>query len=173
MLPHIRLGTPDDAALLAPFSARAFRDTYAAYNTPEDMDAYVATHFTTAQVAQELGYAHAYFLLAFLDDQLAGYVKLRDGERPACVPGQRPLEIARLYVDQTYHGRRYGAALMQASLHEAQRRGHDTLWLGVWTKNERARAFYQRWHFEEVGTQVFVLGQDVQDDLVLARSVLQ
>jgi ribosomal protein S18 acetylase RimI-like enzyme len=45
---------------------------------------------------------------------------------------------------------------------------HDVLWLCVWGRNFRARAFYERWGFTEVGETSFVLGSDVQRDLVLS-----
>ena len=45
------------------------------------------------------------------------------------------------------------------------------LWLGVWERNARARAFYSRWGFTEVGEMHFVLGNDPQRDLVLALAL--
>jgi ribosomal protein S18 acetylase RimI-like enzyme len=53
-------------------------------------------------------------------------------------------------------------------LDEARAHGHDVLWLGVWEHNARARAFYARWGFSEVGEMNFLLGSDPQRDLVLA-----
>lgn len=32
------------------------------------------------------------------------------------------------------------------------------MWLGVWEHNSRARAFYRKWEFREVGQQIFQLG---------------
>jgi hypothetical protein len=34
-----------------------------------------------------------------------------------------------------------------------------------------ARAFYHKWGFMEVGTQVFQLGDDLQNDLLMQRPV--
>ena len=63
------------------------------------------------------------------------------------------------------------AQLMQACLDEAAKQGCDTIWLDVWEQNVRARAFYRKWGFVEVGTQLFQLGSDLQHDLILQRSV--
>ena len=60
---------------------------------------------------------------------------------------------------------------MQACLDEAAKQGCDTIWLDVWEQNVRARAFYRKWDFVEVGTQFFQLGSDLQHDLILQRSV--
>jgi ribosomal protein S18 acetylase RimI-like enzyme len=64
-----------------------------------------------------------------------------------------------------------GAALMQACIDEARRRGHKTLWLGVWEHNPRAQAFYRKWNFVEIGTHVFHLGNDPQTDLLMQRTI--
>ena len=48
-------------------------------------------------------------------------------------------------------------------------RGADALWLGVWGENRRAIRFYEKQGFGVVGRQSFVLGDDEQSDLVLAR----
>ena len=45
----------------------------------------------------------------------------------------------------------------------------DVVWLDVWEKNLRAIEFYRRWGFVEVGTQGFVLGSDVQHDLLMQK----
>jgi len=58
-----------------------------------------------------------------------------------------------------------------ASLDEAGAKGCDVMWLGVWEQNERAIAFYRRWGFLEFGHHAFMLGNDLQNDLLMARSV--
>jgi ribosomal protein S18 acetylase RimI-like enzyme len=68
-------------------------------------------------------------------------------------------------------GRGVGAALMQACLEEAGRRGCETVWLDVWERNPRAIAFYRKWGFAEVGNQAFQLGEDLQNDILMARAV--
>jgi ribosomal protein S18 acetylase RimI-like enzyme len=49
----------------------------------------------------------------------------------------------------------------------ARARGARTLWLGVWERNERAKSFYRKCGFRDVGSQPFVLGTDVQTDRVM------
>ncbi len=78
------------------------------------------------------------------------------------------MNLSRLYVDRPFLGAKVGAALMARCLEEGRARGHDVLWLGVWEHNTRARAFYARWGFAEVGEMSFLLGSDLQHDLVLA-----
>jgi diamine N-acetyltransferase len=58
---------------------------------------------------------------------------------------------------------------MRAAESDAYRRGGRTLWLGVWERNERARAFYHKCGFVDVGSHVFVLGTDAQTDRIMVR----
>jgi ribosomal protein S18 acetylase RimI-like enzyme len=51
----------------------------------------------------------------------------------------------------------------------AERRGGRTLWLGVWERNERAKAFYQKNGFSDVGSHLFMLGTDAQTDRIMVR----
>lgn len=60
---------------------------------------------------------------------------------------------------------------MQACLNQAKSMAYDTLWLGVWEHNARALKFYQRWGFEAVGSHVFVVGSDEQNDLIMQKSL--
>jgi ribosomal protein S18 acetylase RimI-like enzyme len=58
---------------------------------------------------------------------------------------------------------------MGACIEEARQSGYETLWLGVWKRNEGAQNFYRKWGFSGVGTKEFVVGKDVQKDLIMER----
>jgi GNAT superfamily N-acetyltransferase len=168
---HIRTATAADAPLLAQLGSQTFYDSFAADNTPENMAAYLAESFSPQKQAAELAEAGSLFLIAEHQGQVLGYTRLRQGAPPQGVTGARPLEIVRLYAVQSWIGQGVGAALMQAALDEARRRGCDTVWLDVWEPNQRARDFYARWGFIQVGIQTFKLGEELQQDLVLQRVV--
>jgi GNAT superfamily N-acetyltransferase len=165
---EIRAAVLADAATLTELGARTFRDSFAADNSPEDMEAFLASHYRPELQAAELKDPRNLYLLAEVSGVPAGFALLRDGPREPGVPGERPVNLSRLYVDRPFLGARVGAALMLRCLEEGRSRGHDALWLGVWEHNVRARAFYARWDFTEVGEMRFLLGSDVQRDFVLA-----
>jgi len=169
----IRRAGPEDAARLAEIGARTFRHTFARDNTPEDMAAYLAGAFGPALQAAELADAGTTFLIAEAGEEAVGYARLVRGPAPECIPPGSPIEIRRIYAAEAWLGQGVGAALMRACLAEAGRQQCSVIWLDVWERNERAIAFYRRWGFTQVGTQAFVLGSDVQRDLLMARPVLQ
>jgi len=166
----VRHASAADAALLAELGARTFVETFAADNTPEDMSAYLAASFGHDLQAAELADPDSFFLIAEIDGTAAGYSRMHGAAiPPSGVTGNKPIELVRLYVSQDRLGRGIGALLMQACLTEATQKGYDTVWLGVWEHNRRARAFYRKWNFQEVGTHVFQLGNDSQTDILMQR----
>lgn len=169
--PVIRYATESDAVMLTELAARTFWDTFAEYNRPEDMEAYMSAAFTVARVSGEVADPRSVFLVAEIGGAAAGYAKLHAGETPPCVTGPRPVELERLYVSRDYLGAGVGQRLMQACLDEARRRSYETLFLGVWEHNERAKAFYLKHGFKFVGEHVFVLGEDRQTDLLMERAL--
>ena len=168
---RIRPATLADAATLTDLGARTFRDTFAADNTPENVEAFLASHYRPDLQEAELREPRNLYLLAEVSGVPAGFALLRDGAREQGVRAEHPLHLSRLYVDRAFLGARVGAALMSRCLEEGRARGHDVLWLGVWEHNARARAFYARWGFTEVGEMRFLFGNDPQRDLVLALTL--
>jgi ribosomal protein S18 acetylase RimI-like enzyme len=164
----LRPATDADAALLAEFGRRTFAAAFAGNNDPVQMARYMAQTYGVEQQSAELSDPQAFTLMAEVEGETAGYARLRVHTEPG-ITGDNPIEIHRFYVDQRWHGRGVAAALMQACLAEALQRRHDVVWLGVWEHNPRARAFYRKWGFEEVGTHVFLLGEEAQTDLMMAR----
>ena len=165
----IRYANSGDAAMLAELGARTFHETFAADNPPDDMAAYLATAFTVEQLEAELRDSLSVFFVAEFDGVAAGYAKLRAGKLPEGVKGPNPIELERIYVARDWLGRGVGPALMEACLKEARRLGHGAIWLGVWEHNDRARAFYRKYDFRDVGTHIFQLGSDAQTDMVMER----
>jgi GNAT superfamily N-acetyltransferase len=169
----IRPALVDDAAFLAQFAARTFRETFEADNTPEDMAFFLANTYSETRQREELTDPRVSTLFADVDGQTAGYAQLRAGHVPDCVTGPDPIELLRLYVDRPWHGRGVAQALMAAVDATALARGARTLWLGVWEHNLRAQAFYRKFGFFPVGSHIFLLGSDEQTDVLMARPLPQ
>ena len=167
----IRPAEEIDAAALAELAARTFEETFAADNSPEDMALFLASAYGTSQQQKELLDPDVTTLLAEVDGELAGYAQLRSGEVPECVTGESPIELWRFYVARSWHGRGVAQALMGRVELEASRCRARTLWLGVWEHNARAKAFYARNGFVDVGSHVFMVGTDAQTDRILVRQV--
>jgi diamine N-acetyltransferase len=166
-----RIATAVDNVLLAEMGARTFEDTYAKDNTPEDIAAYQAASFSPEIQAGKLADPFTAFIIADVDGAPAGYAQLNFKKAPEEIEGKQAVEIERIYSDKAWIGLGVGGALMDACLKLAAAKGCDVIWLGVWEHNPRAIAFYTKWGFKIVGSHVFVLGKDVQNDYLMQRNV--
>ena len=167
----IRPGTAADAAALAAFAARTFAETFASGSTPDDMQAHLARSYGVEQQAIELTDPGTVTLLAERDGRLVAFAQVRRATPPACVTAPDAMELHRFYVDRPAHGTGVAQALMSAVQDAAQAAGARHVWLGVWEHNDRARRFYGKSGFVDVGSHVFVLGADRQTDRVMVAPV--
>lgn len=162
------------ATRLADLGRQTFTETFAADNTPEDMATYLAATYAPDQVLAQLQDPHCTYLLAEMQGQAVGYAQLWQDSRlglAADAPATRQLEIKQLYVVEDWIGTGLGKALMRRALDLAQAENCTAIVLGVWERNDRAQAFYQRFGFREVGETTFQLGADAQRDLILRKGL--
>lgn len=165
----IRRATLKDAHLICNLGTRTFIETFASYNTPEDMKIYIDQNYTVEQIEKEMHEPESTFLLAFDGNHEVGFAKLRkDDNSPT---GSRSIELQRIYIEKEYQGKRAAHELLQACITLAQLKKYDTLWLGVWEYNARAISFYKKYKFEKFGSHPFVLGNDVQVDFLMKKTL--
>lgn len=164
----VRRAVPGDAAALATLGARVFRDTFLPVptNRPEDVESYIAATYGAEQQGREIVDPGIVTLVAAEHDELIAFAQIR---RAPSEFGD--VELARFYVDRTFHGRGIAQALMQECLAAARALGGETFWLGVWERNDRAQAFYRKFGFRKTGTHSFLMGSDLQTDDVLSMTL--
>ena len=135
------------------------------------MKLYLEKNFTHEQLEREVDDKASTFLMALDRDVVAGYAKLRTGNNPPEVAEPNAIEIERIYCIQEYLGKKVGKILMQACLDIARQQGYEIVWLGVWEYNPRAMVFYENWGFEKFGSHPFLLGTDLQRDLLMKKKL--
>jgi diamine N-acetyltransferase len=167
----IRYATENDASLIADISRQTFYETFALLNTKADMDIFMNVQFTRSRLILEVGQPENIFLLAYKDEELAGYVKLRDTKLPKGLDSKNAMEIARFYAMPAMIGKGVGKALMRKSIDIALEKKKDTIWLGVWKENKKAIDFYTKWGFTIFGECDFMLGNDLQKDWLMKKKL--
>jgi ribosomal protein S18 acetylase RimI-like enzyme len=168
-MPVVRRATGADAPELALLAERTFRATFGDANSAADMELHCRTHYGTDLQRDEIEDPGRTTFVAEDSGALVGFAQLRWDSVPAGLAGRRCVEIQRLYVTGSWHGRGLGARLMEACLAEGVARRREFAWLGVWEKNPRAIAFYRKSGFTDCGEHVFQLGSDAQRDVVMIR----
>jgi diamine N-acetyltransferase len=166
----IRIATEKDAELLADLSRKTFYDAYAGDNSTADMDKFMSEIFTKERLMEEPSMHGNFFFLAYSNDEVAGYVRIRD-KNPDGESNYSAFEIARLYAVQQMIGKGIGSSLMQTCIDLAKEKNKKFLWLAVWKKNQRAIDFYEKWGFKKFGEQDFPLGNDLQSDWLMKKEL--
>lgn len=157
----IREAGTNDAVQIADISRQTFYETFAAFNSAANMKKFLREQFTRGRLILEVGKPGIYFYLAYMDNDLSGYLKLINDN------AADKMEIARIYVLQSFVGAGVGKALMKKSIELCKKLGKQRLVLGVWEKNTKAIDFYTSWGFKKTGEQTFLLGDDLQIDWVM------
>ena len=157
-----------DAEAVSALAGKIFGDTFGPHNSPADMELYSAAALSPGAMASAIADPATEILLASSEGQPIAYAQLHRGAAPASVSGPAPIELARFYVLAGWHGQGLAQALMRRVVERSIELGAATLWLGVWEHNARAIRFYTKYGFAEVGEQPFLLGTDLQRDLVLS-----
>jgi ribosomal protein S18 acetylase RimI-like enzyme len=170
---HIRRAVTGDAPLLSALSTVTFFDTFRGTCTDEDIQAFIKTCFNPGQVDRELRDADDYYFIAFINEEAVGYIRLKEDESDVIeIKNRRSIELKRIYVLKEYHSQKIGAKLMSFALDFAAEKNYELVWLGVWEHNEKAKAFYKKWGFEDTGvTHPFPIGNTPQTDKWLFRSI--
>jgi ribosomal protein S18 acetylase RimI-like enzyme len=167
----LRRARPEDAAAYARIARETFHESYAAMSDPAMMARHLHRNFgEPIQRAELADPATDVLVAAGPDGRWVGFVALRREDAPPCVRATRPLHLQRLYVVRDWHGRGAGPLLLDAALAAAREGAHDALWLQVWERNARARRFYEKQGFVEVGTHPYRFADEWEDDLVLQRA---
>jgi GNAT superfamily N-acetyltransferase len=109
--------------------------------------------------------------IASVDGDPIGYAKVCVLAAPAPDPLPGALELQQIYVRPDWHGTGVAEALMRWAIDTAREDGAPELYLTVFDHNERAKRFYARHGFAEVGRCTFTLGDRVDDDRIWRRDM--
>lgn len=157
--------TLDHSALVADLFARSFVETFAHLYRNEDLDSFLAG-VTPEAFATEIGDPAFALRLAEVDGEPVGFAKLGPAKLPVEAPSGT-LELWQIYVLKPWQGRGIAQELYSWAEEEARRRGGTHLQLTVYIDNHRARRFYARRGFVEVGRYAFMVGQQADEDIIM------
>ncbi len=167
-----RLCTPEDADLVARISRQTFYETFASDNSADNMDRFMNEQFTHEALMKEVKAAGNVFFIAYDNETVLGYVRMRESDNPPGLDNKNSIEIARIYAVSSSIGKGVGAIMMKKCIEIAIEKKKEVIWLGVWERNQRAIGFYSRWGFSKFGEHVFLLGDDPQTDWLMKKELV-
>ncbi|NUQ16903.1 MAG: GNAT family N-acetyltransferase [Sphingomonas sp.] len=160
-----------DAAALRELFAESFVETFGHLYRPADLNEFLATN-SEAKWHGNLTDPQVAIRVADNDGEIVGFVELAPKKLPyeTAAPA---IELRRLYLKSSAHGRGIADELMKWALQEAAARGAQELVLSAYVDNTRARRFYERYGFEVVGKYDFMVGSQADEDLILRHVIMQ
>lgn len=164
---EVKKCTLADLHILQELSYETFNDTFKNQNSPDNMQAYLERAFNLNQLEKELSNQFSQFFFVFLNQELAGYLKVNTNGAQTEEMGEESLEIERIYIKKTFQKHGLGKYLLNKAMEIAIERRVKKLWLGVWDKNENAIAFYKKMGFVQTGAHSFYMGDEEQTDFIM------
>ncbi|MBP9925174.1 MAG: GNAT family N-acetyltransferase [Cyclobacteriaceae bacterium] len=168
---EIKEATLQDLPGLREVAISSYSDTFAAFNTPENMLAFFNEAYTEAAFEKEYHEPNSRTYLAWDSNKIVGFLRLRECDEVKTILGTTTVELQRLYVLTAAQGKSVGRLLMEKALGWAWEKKYEWIWLGVWEKNFKAQKFYQKWGFEKFSEHVFQMGDDPQIDWLLRKKL--
>jgi len=164
--------TQNQLALLQQISVETYTDTFAQYNSIENMQAFLADAYATEQLLAELQNPNTAFFFLKQGQMIVGYFKVNTGAAQSEPIGDEAFELERIYVRNGYKGQGFGKQMIQKAERMARELKKKTIWLGVWEHNLPALVFYQRMEFVPFSSHTFYMGDDAQRDLLLWKKLV-
>ena len=161
----------DDLEALRNLSIQTFKETFEEVNTEEDMQKYLDENLSIEKLKTELENVNSEFYFAENNGEILGYLKLNFKDAQTEKVEENYFEIERIYVLKAFLGQKIGQILFDKAIEIGREKNLEYVWLGVWEENHRAIRFYGKNGFEIFGKHDFVLGEDVQTDLLMKMKI--
>ncbi|WP_426478619.1 GNAT family N-acetyltransferase [Chryseobacterium sp. CBSDS_008] len=165
----INKASAEDVEIVQNLGIQTFSETFAEDNTEEAMKKYLEESFNTEKIKSELNNPDSHFYIAWEEDNPVGYLKVNSDKAQTELQDDTSLEIERIYVKKSHHGKKVGQLLYNQALETARQLNKSYLWLGVWEENLRALQFYRKNGFVEFDKHIFRLGEEEQTDLMMKK----
>ncbi len=158
-----------DLTILQDLGRQTFYETFAPHNSEEQIQQYLTESFAEEKLTKELNHPDSLFFIAWEQKDPVGYLKVNSGKAQTELQDATSLEIERIYVKSSHHGKKVGQLLYDKALETAIEQKKKYLWLGVWEENHRAVSFYKKNGFVEFDKHIFRLGDEKQTDLMMKK----
>lgn len=159
----------DDAAAIAALAQHSFATTFRGLYRQQDLDAFLDGAMSARVYAEQLADPAFHFCVARTDDGLTGFVKLGRCTLPlpdAEPPAVDAIELKQLYLAPAAQGTGLADRMIGWAHDIARERGHRAIYLSVFVDNHRAKRFYARHGYREIGYNPFRVGDQIDDDRI-------
>lgn len=161
-----------DLPKLLEISYETFNETFKNQNSPENIKVYLESAFNLKQLEKELSNISSQFFFVYLNNEVAGYLKININDAQSEEISDESLEIERIYIKRKFQKHGLGMYLLNKAIEIAMEFNKKKIWLGVWEKNENAIAFYEKMGFVQTGSHSFYMGNEEQVDFIMTKILI-
>jgi ribosomal protein S18 acetylase RimI-like enzyme len=157
-----------DLKELQKISFETYHETFKEMCSEEVMQNYAKKAFDIQKIHQELNNKNSKFFFLYCDNLLSGYIKINEYDAQHALKSDNYMELERIYVKKDFQGIGLGKYLLKKTIQIAKENAKKCLWLSVWEKNKSAIEFYKKFGFEKICEHDFYMGNERQNDHILA-----
>ena len=151
--------------------SRTFLESFGEVNSESDMQEYLSKSFDNSVLKKQLNNSDIDVYFVYHEDRLVGYLKLNFNKEQNEPYEDTWMELERIYLLSDVQGKGFGQKMLEFAEKIALDQGKTTVWLGVWEHNNGARCLYERMGFEAYAKHDFLLGKDLQVDILMKKSL--
>jgi len=167
-----RNAVPGDGPELAAMARTCFTETFGTLYSAENLAAFLEQVFGPNGLPSQIDDPAFTIRLATDTGRIVGFAKLGPNALPfPQADDANAVELYQLYVASTHHGDGVGPALLDWAITTARGQGADTLALSVYVDNHRAKRFYARYGFVDVGRYDFPVGDQIDEDRLMVLAL--
>ena len=163
----LRSAQEDDAAALAVLGRQTFIETFGKLYKPADLNAYLDGTYAPELQLQEIRCPETRMQVVEEAGRLIAFCKSAPCYLPLKDKPDNSWQIHRIYVLAEYKGKGIGQALLADALHYFRDKSATAVYVGVWSGNHAAQAFYRRAGFEKWAEYRFPVGDQVDDEWIM------
>jgi ribosomal protein S18 acetylase RimI-like enzyme len=155
--------------------AQIAKETFALACPPSadvnELEKYIDYNLNAERFGELIASQSTYIACAFVNGEMAGFiVAVYDSPCVDIADLTATAEIQKLYIRPKFHGKEIAYKLMTTAIAEVTKPGIETIWLGVYSDNIRAKKFYAKFGFHVVGKTYFTMGSEKHLDDIMAVS---
>jgi len=133
------------AAIIATIGKKSFRKAFEnLFACKEELLEYLENTYCPVKLAKSLRKENNMYLLALLDGEPVGFVKIKKVSLNEHIEPVAQMELQKIYVLQEHHGHGVGTSLLNEVKSIAREVYPDYIWLDTHTSNENAIRFYEK-----------------------------
>jgi ribosomal protein S18 acetylase RimI-like enzyme len=170
----VRDARSEDAFQVAELGFLVFSITFGHSVEPHQLRSYLEESYSMPATAADISDPSKAMIVATngKNGAIIGFALLTRGTTEPCIEHlQNTVELQRIYIHPSFHGKGVGKLLANRLENMAREQGYKYMWLGVWEENHKAMKVYEKLGYKRVGDHEFTIGEIVQTDHIMVKEL--